>query len=454
MPVSAVVDTVIGLSFAFFVLSLAASAVAEWVATVLQKRSKYLLRGLRAMLEGTAEDPDRGTTRFWSAVQAERTITKDALRVLDGTRPSAADGTPLARLLRHPLIAAQAQRRAGGSVTRPPSYLAASTVAAAVLDEFVGDDPSAMLEGRVAANALPEPLSTTLTALARQADGSVTAFASAVESWYDAQMARVSGYYKRWIKRWILVIAAVLVLVMHIDAISMAGTLWRDPEVRQAVAVARLAELLRRPEERPAGLHRLPEHGGGGPALGRPLGRAARGLCVHRPRRVPAAAATRPLHPAGRRRGDRRTPALGARGEPRRTFLVPGAHPAGFAAQHGGQARARILSGCDSVDPVPPLSVLRTTGTPVLALLLLALVWNRELGPVLVAIVAVVLVGAVLVAVHHAEVVAHRVGEPFGSLILAVAVTIIEVGLILSITASGGTADRHARRATPSSPPS
>ena len=54
MPVSAVVDTVIGLSFAFFVLSLAASAVAEWVATVLQKRSKYLLRGLRAMLEGTA----------------------------------------------------------------------------------------------------------------------------------------------------------------------------------------------------------------------------------------------------------------------------------------------------------------------------------------------------------------------------------------------------------------
>ena len=87
---------------------------------------------------------------------------------------------------------------------------------------------------------------------------------------------------------------------------------------------------------------------------------------------------------------------------------------------------------------MPPLSVLRTTGTPVLALLLLALVWNRELGPVLVALVAVVLVGAVLVAVHHAEVVAHRVGEPFGSLILAVAVTIIEVGLILSITASGG----------------
>jgi len=39
----------------------------------------------------------------------------------------------------------------------------------------------------------------------------VTAFATSVENWYDSQMARVSGSYKRWIKRWIIAIAAVLV---------------------------------------------------------------------------------------------------------------------------------------------------------------------------------------------------------------------------------------------------
>ena len=39
---------------------------------------------------------------------------------------------------------------------------------------------------------------------------------------------------------------------------------------------------------------------------------------------------------------------------------------------------------------------------------------------------------------HHAEVVAHRVGEPFGSLVLAVAVTVIEVALIVTLMASGG----------------
>ena len=41
-------------------------------------------------------------------------------------------------------------------------------------------------------------------------------------------------------------------------------------------------------------------------------------------------------------------------------------------------------------------------------------------------------------AVHHAEVVAHRVGEPFGTLVLALAVTAIEVSLIVSIMLAGG----------------
>jgi Ca2+:H+ antiporter len=43
------------------------------------------------------------------------------------------------------------------------------------------------------------------------------------------------------------------------------------------------------------------------------------------------------------------------------------------------------------------------------------------------------LILAVFAAVHHAEVVAHRTGEPFGTLVLAVAVTIIEVALIVSV---------------------
>lgn len=48
------------------------------------------------------------------------------------------------------------------------------------------------------------------------------------------------------------------------------------------------------------------------------------------------------------------------------------------------------------------------------------------------------LIGSVLSAVHHAEVVAHKVGEPFGTIILALAITIIEVALIISLMVAGG----------------
>jgi Ca2+:H+ antiporter len=44
-----------------------------------------------------------------------------------------------------------------------------------------------------------------------------------------------------------------------------------------------------------------------------------------------------------------------------------------------------------------------------------------------------ILIAAVFAAVYHAEVVAHRVGEPFGTLVLALAVTVIEVALIVSV---------------------
>ena len=75
---------------------------------------------------------------------------------------------------------------------------------------------------------------------------------------------------------------------------------------------------------------------------------------------------------------------------------------------------------------------------PVVAVLTLAVSWGRKPGPAMVVLLAVVLIAAVSSAVHHAEVVAHRVGEPYGSLVLAVAVTVIEVALILTLMASGG----------------
>lgn len=80
------------------------------------------------------------------------------------------------------------------------------------------------------------------------------------------------------------------------------------------------------------------------------------------------------------------------------------------------------------VSHLPRWSVL----VPPAAIVVLAGSWGRDLGLVLLVLVAAGLTLAVLAAVHHAEV-ALRVGEPFGTLILAVAVTVIEVALIVTL---------------------
>jgi Ca2+:H+ antiporter len=59
------------------------------------------------------------------------------------------------------------------------------------------------------------------------------------------------------------------------------------------------------------------------------------------------------------------------------------------------------------------------------------------MGHALALVSVLVLCVTVIVAVHHAEVVAHKVGEPFGTLVFAVAVTAIEVALIVSLMSAG-----------------
>ena len=84
-----------------------------------------------------------------------------------------------------------------------------------------------------------------------------------------------------------------------------------------------------------------------------------------------------------------------------------------------------------------------TVFMPLVALAVLLITWVKHGHPLTLVVIAVCLVGAVLSAVHHAEVVAHRLGEPVGSLVLAVAVTVIEVGLIVMLMTGGGSGARN-----------
>ena len=80
-----------------------------------------------------------------------------------------------------------------------------------------------------------------------------------------------------------------------------------------------------------------------------------------------------------------------------------------------------------------------TTLAPLAAAALLVLTTAIGEQPWLLVGCVAALIAAVLAAVHHAEVIAHRVGEPLGTLVLALAVTVIEAALLLSLFFAGGT---------------
>jgi len=85
-----------------------------------------------------------------------------------------------------------------------------------------------------------------------------------------------------------------------------------------------------------------------------------------------------------------------------------------------------------------------SVAVPLLALS--ALLFGKPENGAAVAVIGLLLAGAVMAAVYHAEVLAHYLGEPFGTLTLALAVTVIETSLIVSIMLSeGGQAQALAR---------
>ncbi len=75
---------------------------------------------------------------------------------------------------------------------------------------------------------------------------------------------------------------------------------------------------------------------------------------------------------------------------------------------------------------------------PVFGAIVLALAFAAPTLPGLVPLLVVGLFACVIAAVHHAEVIAHKVGEPFGTIVLALAVTAIEVALIVTMMLAGG----------------
>jgi hypothetical protein len=70
--------------------------------------------------------------------------------------------------------------------------------------------------------------------LATETDKALAIGRENVEEWFDNTMDRMNGWYKRWAQKWAFAIGLILAIVLNIDSVNIAVTLWQEPQVRQA----------------------------------------------------------------------------------------------------------------------------------------------------------------------------------------------------------------------------
>jgi len=229
-------EVVIGLAFVYFVLALVCSAVAETISSLQRKRAKMLVEGIENLLSGSNSITKEG--RDFAKVFWNHPLVQALIRPRSG-RPSRA----------------RPNRRRGANVSQAdgkgPAYIPARTFVSALVDlgarntsaakqAAVDAEKLATVLAKVnlqeAINGIPSaPLRQALLALYTEADGELKAFRVSAEKWYDDAMDRVSGWYKRHIQVVIWIIAILVAVLLNVDTVQLATTLWKDPTTRAAL---------------------------------------------------------------------------------------------------------------------------------------------------------------------------------------------------------------------------
>ena len=193
-----IIDIALGLVLFYVVLSLVASAVQEWIASLFALRSKNLLEGIRNLVGSESAQ----------------------------------------QLYRHPLVKNLAKEN------KLPSYVAPETMSTVLLEVLAKENAGQSyvactaeqvreIVGKIPAE---HPLKEVLEAFVDTTDDAATALQSRLADWLDEGMTRVSGWYKRRVKIIIIAIAAVLTVTTNASTIHVAEELWRNDALRASIA--------------------------------------------------------------------------------------------------------------------------------------------------------------------------------------------------------------------------
>ena len=212
---SPIIDVAIGLIFVYVVLSLLASSIQEWIASLLGLRSRNLYRGVRRLLgAGMANE-------VYEHPMIRRLAKKDRHPVLDD---EVVKGKRWLKAKWHRLF------------PKAPSYIDSrtlGTVLMVLVNQKEGGPRGRDRDGDVDGSDIRRILEAIRQ---RTPNISESQTVNELAEWFDEGMKRVSGWYKRQAKLWIFGIATVITVVANASTIHIAEKLWIDDALRSVVA--------------------------------------------------------------------------------------------------------------------------------------------------------------------------------------------------------------------------
>ncbi len=220
MLIFTILEIGLGLAFVYLLLSLLTSWFNELIANFLQLRAKGLEQGIRALLKdppGFASDP--------AQYLADHPEYQGYLSFAD-------------QFYGHPLVKALT----GHFPARArPSTIPARTFALVALDilfpevDFV-DKTVDQLKLLITSKHLHPDVETALLTLIEGGARDIEALRKGIETWFDDTMSQVSDWYRRGVSRRSLILGLLLAIVLNVDTLVVANTLWQEPSLRSGIA--------------------------------------------------------------------------------------------------------------------------------------------------------------------------------------------------------------------------
>ena len=196
---STTLDIALGITFMYLLLSLVVTAIQEVIETVIKLRAAHLAKGIEKLLGSSL------ATSFFA----------------------------------NPLIKAFSPNQWFGSGTRKPSYIPSRAFAVTVLDLLSQAKISGVRtieDVRTGISKLPDgDLRRSLTLLLDESEQRLDAFERALEGWFNGQMDRVTGWYKRKVQLIVMAIALVITVGLNADSIAIVKRLSNDSALRASL---------------------------------------------------------------------------------------------------------------------------------------------------------------------------------------------------------------------------